>query len=223
MLMPHIRLFNYHILSLLLILFTINLVLMLFINYKDDATITNNYVVYGCLKMKKALFLDRDGIVNIDKAYLYRPEDVEFVEGIFDLLKTAQDSGYEIIIVTNQSGVARGKYSHDDVKALHLWMQEQFAAKSIIIKDFLYCPHHPKYSEPCECRKPAPGMINEAIAKYDINANESIIIGDKQSDMQAGENAGLKLCILLASQYVEGKVPESDYYIETLSEASQYL
>ncbi|PLX67054.1 MAG: D,D-heptose 1,7-bisphosphate phosphatase [Denitrovibrio sp.] len=173
--------------------------------------------------MDKALFLDRDGIINIDKGYLYKPEDVEFVDGIFDLLKYAQDKGYQLFVITNQSGIAREKYTHEDVLKLHLWMKDKFTEYSIEIKDFFYCPHHPKFSEPCDCRKPEPGMIMQACEKYDIDLSRSVILGDKPSDVQAGKKAGLKMTILLSSQYINEKIPEADVFIANIKEAINFL
>ncbi len=143
--------------------------------------------------------------------------------GFLKSLLTLSKKGYTIFVVTNQSGIARGLYSHEDVAILHNWMKEQFAKREIEIKDFFICPHHPKFSEPCTCRKPQPGMINLAIKKHDISKTESVIIGDKQSDIQAGRNAGLKTTILLSSKYNDEPVEEADYFIDNLRDAVNYL
>jgi len=173
--------------------------------------------------MQKALFLDRDGIINIDKGYIHKSDDIEFVPGIFELLSLAKLKGYQLFVVTNQAGIARGLYDHHDVKILHDWMKKQFEDNDIEIKEFFYCPHHPDFSGECECRKPAPAMINNAIKRFGIDPSQSIIIGDKPSDVQAGKNAGLKTCILVSGQYVDHKVPEADIFVQNLAEAIQYI
>jgi D-glycero-D-manno-heptose 1,7-bisphosphate phosphatase len=141
---------------------------------------------------KKALFLDRDGVVNVEKEYLYKIEDFEFIDGIFALCKHYQKLGYLLFIVTNQSGIARGYYSEDDFLTLTQWMLKEFQKRDIAIAKVYHCPHHPKISGECSCRKPKPGMLLEAAAAFDIDLKNSIIIGDKERDIQAGLNAGLR-------------------------------
>ena len=145
----------------------------------------------------KALFLDRDGIINIDHGYAYKPEQIDFVPGIFDLCALFQSRGYLLIVVTNQSGIARGFYTEQDVIDLSAWMTQVFAQKGITITEFFYCPHHPEkgqgiYTTSCDCRKPSPGMLLNGIEKYRLVADECIMIGDKESDMLAAHRAGLQ-------------------------------
>ena len=146
--------------------------------------------------MKKALFLDRDGVVNIDHGYVYQAEKFEFVEGVFEACKAFQQAGYDIVVVTNQSGIGRGYYTEQDFHTLTTWMVSQFAQHGVTILDVFFCPHHPekalpKYLKACDCRKPAPGMLLEAMSKHQIDPKMSIVVGDKSSDIQAGINAGL--------------------------------
>jgi len=141
--------------------------------------------------MNKALFLDRDGVINVEKDYLYKIEDFEFINGIFNLCKYYTDLGYIIVVVTNQSGIAREYYSKEDFSRLTVWMKEVFSKNSIAIKDVYYCPHHPAISGECSCRKPKPGMLLDAAEKHNIDLSNSIIIGDKERDIEAGLNAGL--------------------------------
>lgn len=146
--------------------------------------------------MNKALFLDRDGVINIEKNYVYKIEDFDFIDGIFELVKSFQDKGYLIIVITNQAGIGRGYYTEVDFHKLNSWMIDQFKQKGIIITDVYYCPYHPthgigEYLMDSLDRKPNPGMILKAKEKYDINLTESILIGDKDSDIQAGEKAGV--------------------------------
>ena len=141
--------------------------------------------------MNKALFLDRDGVINVDKNYLYKIEDVEFVDGMFDLVKHYYDNNYLIIIVTNQSGIARGYFSDKDFTILMNWMTKQFLKNGITLTDIFYCPHYPEISGECECRKPKAGMINEAIKKYNIDRSKSLLIGDSKRDIESAHNAGI--------------------------------
>ena len=141
---------------------------------------------------KKALFLDRDGVINVEKEYLYKQEDFEFIDGIFELCKHYQDLGYLIFIVTNQSGISRGFYSEDDFSQLTQWMLSEFAKKGIKITKVYHCPHHPQYSGACECRKPKPGMLLDAAKEFSVDLANSIMIGDKERDIEAGLNAGLR-------------------------------
>ena len=141
--------------------------------------------------MKKALFLDRDGIVNVEKEYLYKIEDFEFIDGIFSLCKHYQDLGYMIFIVTNQSGIARKYYSEKDFKLLTDWMLQEFKKKNIAITKVYHCPHHPKIDGECDCRKPKPGMILTAQKEFAIDLVHSLMVGDKERDIEAALNAGI--------------------------------
>ena len=147
--------------------------------------------------MRKCLFLDRDGVINRDIGYAYKPEDIEFMPGIFKLCKHFQQRGYDIIIVTNQSGIARGYYSEEDFQALNDWMINEFKQRLVNIQDIFHCPHHPKITGDCPCRKPKPGMLLKAMKKYRIAPQFSVMIGDKKSDMIAAEKAGIPHRILL--------------------------
>lgn len=166
--------------------------------------------------MKKALFLDRDGVINQDIGYAYKAEDIIFIEGIFELCQHYQTQDYLIIVVTNQSGIARGYYSEADFAKLCQWMQTQFAQQGITIDDFYHCPHHPSITGECECRKPKPGMLNQAIAKYRINPKDSIMIGDKTSDMQAATAASIGQRIYFSPKKLEDS--NHDQHITSLSQ-----
>lgn len=144
----------------------------------------------------KAVFLDRDGVINVDHGYVYRKEDFEFVDGIFDLCWQFQEQGYLIIVVTNQSGIARGLYTEEQFQALTDWMVERFREQGIEITMVYHCPHHPDFgpneTRECECRKPKPGMILDGASEFNIDLEKSIMIGDKPSDQEAAMNAGIK-------------------------------
>ena len=141
--------------------------------------------------MNKALFLDRDGVINVEKNYVSRSEDFEFIKGIFELCKKYSDEGYYILIITNQAGIAKGYYTEDDFLKLTGWMTEQFLGRGIIIAKVFYCPHHPDITGPCRCRKPEPGMIIDAVKEFDLDISECVLIGDKESDLEAGRRAGI--------------------------------
>ncbi|TAM64379.1 MAG: HAD family hydrolase [Rhodanobacter sp.] len=140
---------------------------------------------------RKALFLDRDGVINVDHGYVHKPEDTEWVPGIFKLCAEAQRAGYLLVVVTNQAGIARGYYSVEEFMAYTRWVHEQFALKGTPFVATYYCPHHPEFAPGCECRKPSPGMISAALADFEIEAMNCAIIGDKKTDLQAGLAAGL--------------------------------
>jgi D-glycero-D-manno-heptose 1,7-bisphosphate phosphatase len=149
------------------------------------------------VEMMKAAFLDRDGVINIDKNYVYKIEDFEFKDGIFELLKLLQSKGFTLFVVTNQSGIGRGYYTLQDFKKLTEYMLNELKKKGIEIKEVAFCPHHP--DDDCECRKPKPGMILNLVKKYNIDLKNSILIGDKQSDIKAGKNAGVGKTYLVES------------------------
>ena len=140
---------------------------------------------------KSALFLDRDGVINVEKEYLYKIEEFEFMDGIFELCRYYTNLGYLIFIVTNQSGIARGYYSEEDFTNLTNWMQERFKKEGINISKVYHCPHHPEISGGCSCRKPEPGMLLEAAKEFDIDLVHSIIVGDKERDIESGLRAGI--------------------------------
>ncbi|WP_298704498.1 HAD family hydrolase [uncultured Veillonella sp.] len=147
--------------------------------------------------MRKVIFLDRDGVINVDVNYLYRIEDLSFMPGAKEALALAVKAGYDLIVVTNQSGVARGYYTEADVRTLHQHMGKELAAVGAPILKFYYCPHHKdgvisEYTKTCTCRKPKPGMILDACNEYDIDLKSSFLIGDKPSDIEAAEAAGIK-------------------------------
>ena len=148
--------------------------------------------------MTKALFLDRDGTINIDKAYVHRREDFEFIDGVFDFCRRAQELGYLVIVVTNQSGIARGYYTEADYRALTDWMVGEFAAHGVKVTDVFHCP---ELSGPD--RKPEPGMVLKARDRYGIDMSASVSVGDKPRDVEAGERAGVGRNVLFSGSYAE--------------------
>jgi D-glycero-D-manno-heptose 1,7-bisphosphate phosphatase len=148
--------------------------------------------------LPKALFLDRDGVVNVEKNYLYKIDDFELMEGIIEVCRHYEANGYLIIIVTNQSGISRGYYSENDFKNLSEWMIDHFKSLGITIAHIYHCPHHESIDGQCECRKPEPGMFLEAQRDFDIDMADSVMIGDNERDIQAAIRAGVGTNILLS-------------------------
>jgi D-glycero-D-manno-heptose 1,7-bisphosphate phosphatase len=147
-------------------------------------------------KRKPAIFLDRDGVINHDQGYLYRLEDFIWIAGAIATIRYFNTAGYWTFVVTNQSGVARGYYQESDVRQLHLWINQQLAKEEAQIDAFYYCPHYPgapltAYNYVCNCRKPKPGMIQQAFAEWPVAVEQSFLVGDKQSDIECAHNAGI--------------------------------
>ena len=145
----------------------------------------------------KAAFFDRDGVLNVDKSYLYKIEDLEWIDGAKEALTYLTQQGYTVFVVTNQSGIARGYYTVDDMNRLHEFMAQQVAAAGGEIEKFYYCPHLPEgkiaeYAIECDCRKPKPGLILRAFEEYDIDKDAAFLIGDKPRDVESAEAAGIK-------------------------------
>ena len=177
------------------------------------------------IKNNKALFLDRDGVINLDHGYLYQPEKFEFIDGVFESCLRFQQAGYKIIIVTNQSGIGRGYYTEDDFHHLTQWMTEQFKQQGIDILDVYFCPHHPEKANPpylkeCDCRKPQPGMLLQGLSEHQLNAEHCIMIGDKGSDMKAAiaANFGQKYLVTSGQSLSDKDIALADNIFPTLTE-----
>ena len=152
--------------------------------------------------MNRALFLDRDGVINQDHGYTFKVSDLTILDGVIEGLQSIRYLEYKIIIITNQSGIARGLF---EVAEFHDYMKkliELLAESGIMVCDYFYCPHHvegviAEFTKSCECRKPEPGLIIQAKNKYDFDLSHSVLIGDKESDILAGKNAGISSNILI--------------------------
>lgn len=175
----------------------------------------------------RALFLDRDGIVNEEVGYLHRPEDVRWVEGIAPLCRTAQTLGYKLIVVTNQSGIARGLYSEAEFHTLMDWMRAELEREDVHLDGVYFCPYHPhhgigEYKREHEDRKPGPGMLLRAAREHDLDLSRSILIGDRCSDITAANSAGLQQAFLLRG--TEAAPCTGSYTpVDSLTELEQWL
>lgn len=162
--------------------------------------------------MQKAFFIDRDGVINTDKNYVYKKEDFEFIDGVMDALLYLQEKEFKLFIITNQSGIGRAYYQKEDFEKLTSWMLEEFEKNSIKIHEVKYCPHSPEVN--CNCRKPKTGMIDEICKAYDIDLKNSWLIGDKDSDIKCAQNAKIKNTI---------QVKSGQTFDETKSQATYVL
>jgi D-glycero-D-manno-heptose 1,7-bisphosphate phosphatase len=155
---------------------------------------------------RKAAFIDRDGVINEERAFVHRIEDFVFLPGAVEALRLLEEAGYLLVVITNQSGIARGLYPESDYLALTGHMREQLAAAGVSLDAVEYCPHLPaapmeRYRVNCDCRKPKPGMLIRAIQALDIDAAASFIVGDRLSDVQAGRAAGVGRSFLVRTGY----------------------
>ncbi len=171
----------------------------------------------------KALFLDRDGVINVDTGYLHTPEQCVFTEGIADLLKKAKEKDYMIIVVTNQAGIGRGYYTEDEFHKFMAWMNSQLAG---LLDDYYFCPFHAehgtgKYKQDSYDRKPNPGMFKKAIEKHNIAPEMSIMVGDRDTDMIAAHKANIQQKLLLGHDMK--KTSQNFKIIQNLSEVAKYL
>lgn len=145
---------------------------------------------------RRVLFLDRDGVINVNHGYVHTPEQTDWVPGIFELCVAARDAGYGLIVVTNQAGIARGYYSESQFRDYTRWLHREFEMRGVPLLATYYCPHHPEagvgeYKVACNCRKPRPGMFIAAMESFAVDPTQSCIIGDQPSDLQAAAAAGV--------------------------------
>ena len=167
---------------------------------------------------KKVVFIDRDGVINKEVGYLHKIRDFEFIDGVFDACLHFQKLGYSLIIITNQSGIARGYYNEDDFHLVNNWMIDQFENQGVSILDVFFCPHGPEST--CDCRKPKPGMFNQANDKYNIDMENSWMIGDKEADVQAANAAGIKNTILVKSGHeIDEESSKSQFILDSIKQA----
>jgi len=159
-------------------------------------------------RVLRAAFLDRDGVINVDRGYVSRREDFTFVPGVIEGARQLHELGYALVVVTNQSGIGRGLYSKEDFDALTAWMKGEFAAAGAPLAGVYSCPHHPTdavgtYRRACDCRKPAPGMLLTAAQELKLRLSASVMFGDKESDLEAARAAGVPMRVLLGTDASE--------------------
>ena len=183
---------------------------------------------------KKALFLDRDGVINVEKNYVHRIEDFEFVPGIFDLCARACELDFLMVVVTNQAGIGRGHYTEADFQRLTEWMVAVFRARGILVSRVYHCPYHPSagigtYRRESFDRKPSPGMLLKARDELNLDLARSVLIGDKDSDMAAGLAAGVGRLLKLvpagvcASPVADRVIADSVMRVASLQAAAEML
>ena len=179
--------------------------------------------------MTSAVFLDRDGVINVDHGYVSTWEQFEFLPGVPEALRELQDAGYLLVVVSNQSGIGRGYYSAADVESLNQAIAQYLdSAVGVTLSGFYHCPHHPTEAEgefrrQCECRKPAPGMIRQAVLDHGIDVKTSLLVGDKDSDIEAGRAAGVAGLFKVVDS-PQTATPTSDVQLVTgLSEVTAHL
>jgi len=176
---------------------------------------------------QRALFLDRDGVVNHEVGYLHRASDVRFVEGIFSLCRTAASLGYRLIVVTNQAGIARGFYTEADFEALMVWMRAELLAQGVELDAVYHCPFHPehgvgKYKREHEDRKPGTGMLRRGAREFGIELSQSVMVGDRCSDIAAANAAGLRQAFLMHGTETE-KCGGEYLGVDRLDEVERWL
>jgi len=164
----------------------------------------------------KALFLDRDGVINVDAGYVSKAEEVEFIVGIFDLVRTAVSFGYRVIIVTNQSGIGRGYFTETEFYELMEWMRRKFSAEGCSLDGIYFCPFHPidgvdEYQQDSMMRKPQPGMVLQAISDFSLDPGACVLVGDRPSDIEAGRAADVGHLFLLSA--ITSIVGAADFYV----------
>lgn len=176
---------------------------------------------------RPALFLDRDGVINVDKHYVHRQEDFEFIDGVFELCAHATREGMALVVVTNQAGIGRGYYTERQFHELTDWMRRQFAAQGVTLDAVYFCPFHPehglgRYKAESFDRKPNPGMIVRACRDLQLDPLRSILVGDKPTDIAAGKAAGVGKTILL-NACGEPCTPEPDLVVRSLAQLDARL
>ena len=149
------------------------------------------------LPLRRAVFLDRDGVINRDTGFVCRVEDFEFIAGVVEALQEIQQRGYLLFVVTNQSGIGRGYYTLDDYQRVNAWMLASLASNAVTVTGVYFCPHAPEAG--CVCRKPAPGMILQAQREHGLDLLASWLVGDKPSDIEAAQRAGVGQTLLIRS------------------------
>jgi len=182
--------------------------------------------------LRRAVFLDRDGVLNQDRGYVSRPEDFEWMPGVMHALRALQRAGWALVVATNQSGIARGLYGPAEYENLTAWMQSQLALHGITLDGVYHCPHLPDaplaaWRRQCDCRKPSPGMLRRAARDLQLDLSACVMVGDKPTDIRAGRAAGLAACIRIADAIDHASCDftdaPADFTCASLAEAARWL
>ncbi|MBV7315121.1 D-glycero-beta-D-manno-heptose 1,7-bisphosphate 7-phosphatase [Shewanella sp. NIFS-20-20] len=178
--------------------------------------------------MSRAIFLDRDGVINKDHGYVHQVDDFEYIDGVFESCMSLKQMGYKLVVVTNQSGIARGMYSEDQFHSLTEWMDWNFADKGVELDGIYYCPHHAEqgigvYKVDCDCRKPKPGMLNDAAKYLSLDLSQSVMVGDKVDDMLAAKAAGVPIRILVRTGKEIVESAEATVILDSIADVPAYL
>lgn len=177
-------------------------------------------------QLRKAVFLDRDGTINIDPGYIKNPDDLKLIDGAARALRKLQDAGFALVVVTNQSGVGRGYFSENDLRAVHARLDELLAAEGVKINYYSVCIHRPEAQ--CDCRKPLPKLLTEGGFALGLDPELSFMVGDKILDLGAGRNAGCRSSVLVRTGWGEDSltklVPgQADFVAKALPEAVEWI
>lgn len=156
--------------------------------------------------MYRACFLDRDGVLIEEEDYLCDPAKAHLCPGAAEAIRFAHEAGWKVILISNQAGLAKGKFKMEDLKAVHARIEELLSAEGVALDGYYYCPHHangivPEYTMECTCRKPGPGMILRAAEEHDLDVAHSFMVGDRPTDLEAGVNAGCAAVALVRTGY----------------------
>ena len=182
--------------------------------------------------LRRAVFLDRDGVLNQDRGYVSRPEDFEWMPGVMHALRALQRAGWALVVTTDQSGIARGLYGPAEYENLTAWMHSELARHGITLDGVYHCPHLPDaplaaWCRQCDCRKPAPGMLRRASRDLRLDLSKCVMVGDKPADILAGRAAGVAACIRIADAidhaYCDFADPPADFTCASLAEAARWL
>lgn len=180
-------------------------------------------------RMNKAIFLDRDGTLNIDHGYVHEIDNFKFIDGAIDALRELKKMGYMLVLVTNQSGIARGYFSEEQFLQLTEWMDWSLAEQDVDFDGIYYCPHHPEgkgeYKEECDCRKPKSGMLLQAIKELKIDPRKSVMVGDKVDDLKAGIGANVETNVLVRTgkDVTEEGEQLADYVLDSIADLPRIL
>jgi len=175
-------------------------------------------------KISRAVFIDRDGTIAKDVPYCSRPEDFELLPRVAEGIKSVNEHGFKVVVITNQSGIARGYFTEETLAKIHDKMRRELAKQGVHIDAIYYCPHHP--DDNCECRKPKPKMLLQAASDLNVDLGQSYVIGDNDMDIEMGKNVGCKTILIgdkAKQREMNKQTPCPDYTASSVSAAAQWV